>query len=101
MSWRSNRPATGDSSALPARVALLPERAHALLEVLRREAGAPQLDELALDVGVERVARVEQRGDHALVARQRLRRVAADLAGQVQPDPVELVAVDDLVDEAP
>ena len=69
--WRAT-PDGRDLAALsdPAtpRRALLGERAHALAEVLGGEAGAAQLDQLLLDLGVERRLRVEHRADHALVA---------------------------------
>src|SRR3954462_4857907 len=54
--------------AAPARRALLGEGAHALAQVVGVKAGPPQLDELALDVGVEVGAGAQQLADHALVA---------------------------------
>src|SRR5690242_14384303 len=70
------------SAPLPARPALLPERAHSLAEVLGLEAHGAELHELALDGGVEPALGRQQLAQHALVARQRQRRVGRDLLRQ-------------------
>ncbi len=70
--------------AKPARGAFLGERTHPLAHVLRGERGAAQLDQLLFDVGRELALSVEQRCDHALVAELRERRVARQLARQLE-----------------
>src|SRR4051794_39797887 len=91
----------GRSPPPPARRALLGERAHALAHVLRPEARAAQLDELALDVGIEVRAPAKQLADDALVAADAERRVRGELLGPIERLLVEVARQDDRVDEAP
>src|SRR4029077_8333744 len=65
------------------------------------EGGAAQLDQLLFDRRRELALGVEQRGDHALVAELRQRRVAGQLARHVQRDRLELLRRRDAVDKAP
>ena len=60
------------------RLALLAEGSHALAEVLAAEAGLAQLDQLPLEVLGELAGVGAQLADHALVPRQRQRRVVRD-----------------------
>src|SRR3954451_25325550 len=85
----------------PARGALLGERAHALAEVLGGEAGAAQLDELALHVGIEAAAGAPELADDALVGAHAERRVAGELLGPLQRLLLDVGRQHDRVDEAP
>src|SRR4051812_10474298 len=89
------------SAPPPAGGTLLRERAHALLQVVGAEARAAQLDEVALDVGIEVAARPEQLADDALVAAHAERRVGAELVGPVQRLILEVARQHDRVDEVP
>src|SRR4051812_43950375 len=85
----------------PARGALLGEGAHALAQVLGREARAAQLDELALHVGVEAGPGPPELADDALVAAHAERRVAGELLGPLQRLLLDVGRQHDRVDEAP
>src|SRR3954463_14760815 len=98
---RSAYPAPRASAPAPARRALLGERAHALAQVIRAEARLAQLDELALDVGVEVGAGAQQLADDALVAAHAQRRVGGELLGPVERLLLQIARQDDGVDEAP
>src|SRR6478672_4635440 len=89
------------SAALPARGPLLAECPHALAQILGLEAGLSQLDELALDLGVEPALRRQDVADRALVAAHAERGVGGEVLRQVERGGLELRDTDDLVDESP
>jgi hypothetical protein len=64
-------PGCAPLTPLPARRALLAERANTLAEVLGAEARLPQLYELLLELRRQRVWHLPQRADDAFVARER------------------------------
>src|SRR5215213_9008985 len=83
----------------PDRLALLRERTHALAEVLGAEARLAQLDQLALELLGE--PRVAQRPQDTLVAGERERRVAGDLARDLEHALLEALGLYHLVHEPP
>src|SRR5436305_7143231 len=86
-------------AVLPVRAALLAEGGDPLAEVLREEARLAQLDQFALELGGQRPRVLAQCAYGPLVARERQRRVGADLGGEPESGLLQSFGLDDRIDQ--